>query len=200
MSKAHSFFKVIAVVLFVAIIIGLISLIRSCNQAKQTVSTIKTISQIDSTPIKYWQDMYGKEHAQVQIAKVTARDMSLLYQGKWDSLKRALKLKDRQIIALTNATAKFTGGGYAKTDTLYIPDTNGRLNTVINFCFNDDVINICGTHDSLGTKVDYTGVLQANVTSYWRRKWFLGRRRYYIDVSGNSDKVQIIGLKGYLIK
>lgn len=195
--------------LLIGVTIFLLLSIRSCsNQQREKNSFEKLLNLTKDSlnkDVKFWKDKSNQEHATIEKIKLEKEAM----QYYADSLAKVLKIKSKQVEEITTIKTKLKYSSQLSKDTvyrdslIYVKDTSGKvidsnLSKVpvrINFSKNDapwitikgsvgdrDSINVSGT-DTL-VKVDY-----------WKRKWLLGQKRYYSDITNKNPYIHIEGYR-----
>jgi hypothetical protein len=147
-----------------------------------------TIQRTDS--IRHYKDAAGREHVQRVLAEAGSKAIGTVYRREIDSIKAALNIKEKQLQAFTLAATVNQGYVPLKVDTVYIDSA-----ATYNFAYNDRWLDVSG---SVGKnsflKYKMTGSLV--FTTYWKRKWLLGRKTTYIDAYSHNPHVRVTGLDG----
>lgn len=200
--KVWFWFVVVSAV--VAMVLGQ----RACKRGNQVLDArrVSRVVQVDS--VRYWRDLYGREHATRMVAEGDRRTLELFYAGKLDSARKELGLNKRQLKGHTEIETQAQGGGSVPVTTVVVHDTvNGvvYMDTVRRVIYVDSV-----GQDTLAVVTASIGADSADVTykvwvtlkkrDYWRRKWFMGRKRWYTDVSSTNPRVKVKGLESLRIR
>lgn len=160
------------------IVLILVSLLgfKGCQQNKleKTLSDYqkRLDNQWDST--RHYKDKYNKEHAVAE--KVIVEKYILQNDLKW--LSEELRIKPKQIRGSSKITTVIDT--FFKVDSFY----------------SDPYVRIVKVKE--GIKLKLTDTLQ--VTDYWKRKWFLGNKRYYVDVKNSNPYVKTTSILAREIK
>lgn len=161
--------------LFVIILVFFV-FYKNCKENKLEKSLMsyqeKLDNQIDS--IVHYKDIYGKEHAVSE--KLYVDRVVLQNEIKW--LSKELSIKPKQIKGSTKIATQI--------------DTFFKFDTV----YKDPYIQIVKSHDTI--KLKLTDTLQ--VTDYWKRKWILGQKKYYVDVKNSNPYVKTTSIMAREIK
>lgn len=161
--------------LFVIILVFFV-FYKNCKENKLEKSLMsyqeKLDNQVDSTI--HYKDIYGKEHAVSE--KLYVDRVVLQNEIKW--LSKELSIKPKQIKGSTRIVNQI--------------DTFFKFDTV----YKDPYIQIVKSHDTIRLKL--TDTLQ--VTDYWKRKWVLGQKKYYVDVKNSNPYVKTTSIMAREIK
>lgn len=163
---------------FIIILVILVSLLafKSCQQNKleKQLSDYqeRLDNQWDST--RHYKDKYGKEHAVAE--RILVEKYALQNELKW--LSKELGIKPKQIKGTTKIVNEI--------DTFFSIDS----------FYSDRYITIVKTDSTV--KLKLTDTLQ--VTDYWKRKWFLGSRKYYVDIKNSNPYVKTTSILAREIK
>lgn len=102
--------------------------IRSCGRKDKELSTRDSIAEIKADSTQYWKDAAGREHASRQVAIGDLASVKAVYRREVDSLKKILKIHEKDIQAFTALSLQSSGTVIPKVDTVIIPgDTSYRL-------------------------------------------------------------------------
>lgn len=150
----------------------------------------------------YWRDIYKTEHATSAQILVNATAAKALFESKIDSLKGRLHLRDKQIRDILEATVSASGGGIVRIDTFRDTVEGIAVQELGHaFRYKDSLIRICGLINSDRVAVNYTiDDLPLHFTAYWKRKWFLGRKHYFIDAYSDNENVRFSRLERITIE
>lgn len=161
---------------------------RGCrNDARRPGGLVEQVT--DSSG--YWRDQYNREHATRLEVQADRDVVKALYPGLLDSIARLLKVRPKQIKSVAGAVG-------VVHDTITVPawyrDSVGGDSTRC-FAYVDNWTLVTGCVDTAGmVQLEYTIDVPVTVTTYWRRRWWLGRKRYYVDGVSNNPKVKLEGL------
>lgn len=184
------------IVIGALVLSGWLAYVRSCNDAKRFGQT-KEMVRAGADSVRYWRDLWNAEHATRQVIEGDRETLHLVYGRKMDSLSKRLHLKQKQLQDMTEVLVRAQG----QVVTVPVPDE--RRDTVNgveyvyrghSFVWQDGYMKMDGYVDSAIAKVNYSIDVEVNVTKYWKRRWFLGRKRRYIDAYCDNPNVKIIGL------
>lgn len=190
-------------ILFFASLLGLGSLsLYKCGGRKTKEVIQITNAKLDSS--KFYKDLYGSEHAQRLIMEGSQKVMFALNKDKFDSVCKRLNLKERQLKDMANVVAQSNGSFAAPitSDTITIHDSIPGLAVGWigkRFTWSNRYMSEKGFIDSAKIIIQYSMTLPITITTYWKRKWFLGKKRYYIDGFSEDNHVNITGISGYKI-
>lgn len=167
------------ITLILLIIIIILSGIKSCsdyNTLQETINDSRDLINGTGDSLKRYKDLYGNEHVRVEKLVV---EKSLL-QHDLIEISKELKIKQRNIEGYKKITSKTEAEIIVKRDSFY-------ADNYIIVKSKSDTLNISLT-DSL------------TIVDYYKRKWFLGKKHYYIDISNTNKYVTIEKIIGREIK
>lgn len=180
---------IISITLIIAAFLAAFFIRGAIAHRQQLKAIAQSVEGYDSK-ISYWKDSYNVEHAKNIAVQADEESISTLYVHKMDSLSERLRIARKNIEAFQNVTAQATGGYTAKV----IHDTLQLTFHHTDSFFTEKVV-IRG--DS--ARVDWSISMPINLTQYWRRSWFLGRKTHYIDGYSDMPNVHITNLKSVRI-
>jgi hypothetical protein len=185
----------------IALIVSLGVITKQCSQIKQHKRAQKELIHIlknDAQIIKQYRDEAGKQHTIIQASRA-GNDALKLALRSGDSLlleiKKDVKGLKRNLKNLESATKVRTVVTNVvnthSTDTVYKGDTAARYYDLNDFphrygfaiTYNDS-INV-----EVMTPADLT------VVNYWKRKWFLGAKKWECHVITDNPYVDVVGVK-----
>lgn len=169
---------------------------RGCNAKREVRRTI-TSWQDSAT---YWRDQYGREHVRRSIVQAERDMVRALYPTLLDSMARLLKVRPKQIRTIAGVSGKATDTVKVPT---YIPYADTTAGSELNRCFTyrDDYTALQGCVDTGGeATMIYSIEVPVTLTTFYKRRWFLGRKRWYVDGSSANPAVSLTGLQGLEIK
>jgi hypothetical protein len=169
--------------------------ISGCKQSKKAAPFFITV--YDTSRAATWIDKYNREHATNLALNLSIRDLQIAHKSKLDSLLKCLRIKPKQLSNITDVQAQATGNIEVPTEVSYDSVTHTQQ---YYFAYSDSCIALAGMLDSGTTIVQYSVNVPIAITSYWKRRWFLGRRRYYIDAYSQYPNVNINNIRNYRIK
>jgi hypothetical protein len=172
-----------AVLLFVAVVA-----IRGwIRQAKDNYILKEHVVQREDS-LQYYKDAQGREHASRLLLQADMGTIKMFYRKEVDSLVKSLGIKEKQLRSFAVVGTQNTGTIKAKIDS--VPGKNYRT-----FSYTDQWMNMHGMiSDSLSLKYQYRDSLI--LSNYWKRKWFLGKKRYFQDGYSLNPDVHFTGLSG----
>lgn len=146
-----------------------------------------------------WKDRYNKEHTRAQNLALERGEM-LEYV---DSFAKLLKIKPKSITSVSKTGTVINTGGKLKVDTVY-RDTSGAIVDHVKFKWpvtsDSNWIKVYGRigggKDSI--KIEIRDTLTR--VDYSKRKWILGKKIYYTDISHSNPYVKVEGYKGITLK
>jgi hypothetical protein len=189
-------------ILTVVLLVWVIGVWKSCNDG-QDVKQVNSLQQIGGDSVRYWRDLYGQEHATTRVQQGELEVLKVLHRGAIDSVCRQLKIKERQLMDMQRVLAK--ASGRVVTDVRLVPiDTDGGDTTIVGyerfFEYRDSWMSLDGYVNDDSAVVDYTVVVPIEVSTYWKRRWWLGKKRIFINGTSKNPNVSIVGLEGLRVK
>lgn len=195
--------------LLIGTLILLFLSIRSCSNQRREKSSFEKLLNLTkdslNKDVKFWKDKSNQEHATVERVKLEKEAM----QYYADSLAKVLKIKSKQVEEITTVKSKLKYSGKLSKDTVYrdslvyIKDTSGnvvdssitKIATRINFSKIDSpwikIKGSVGDRDS----IEVSGIDTLVKVDYWKRKWLLGQKRYYSDITNKNPYIHIEGYR-----
>lgn len=186
--------KISIVILILLFVTGLSLAIGMCGRrnVKQVQQVVRQ-SLFDSTT--YYRDQYNVEHAVRQSEIAERNTIYALHAREIDSLCREIGIRKKQLQGFIKANMQ--AAGHIETVTIPVHDTlhDGNGNCLYQFTYADEYLQLTGQADSQKTTIDYTISVPLTISSYWKRRWFLGRKKYYVDGKCDNPNVHISGIK-----
>jgi hypothetical protein len=192
-------FKIILILLLIiAFGIAVFKVVKAYYDNYSISMQTKSLQQqkIDLTRAKVWQDKYNQTHIELERTKV---DKAIL-EVQVDSLARILKIKPKQVESLTQIKSDINLDKPLTitnvVDTIQ-PKEKGQspiINKYTKFQYKDKWIDIVGDVNHKN-KIKIQGQDTLTKTDYWKKKWFLGSRHYYSDISNKNPHINITGVK-----
>jgi hypothetical protein len=160
------------------IILGLVSLIafKGCQQNKLEKELRSYQDRLDNQwdSTLHYKDKFNKEHAVAE--RITVEKYALQNELKW--ISEELKIKPKQIKGTTRVVTNIDT--FFKVDSFY----------------QDPYIQIVKIKDTV--KLKLTDTLQ--VVDYWKRKWILSSKKYYVDIKNSNPYVKTTSILAREIK
>lgn len=180
---------------------GLTFALKKCTK-KEPVTQLPHVE--DSS--RYYKDQYGAEHAVNQQIIGNRKDLELFYNKRIDSLCKRISIKQKQLKDMAKLMAQVHGSfvaplrPVAKSATIH--DTIPGEPTAwegSRFNWQDSFLTVNGFVNDYEVKAFYSMEMPISITTYWKRRWFLGKKRYYIDGFSSNNNVHLTGLSGVKI-
>lgn len=177
---------------------------KSKFEEKETIpSGLKEQIQTEATIIARKVDKNGLSHVTLEAAKNVVPFNSInkvaISQGIMDTTALALGILKKQIedLKVINSTLK------ADNLRAYeVANANGSKA----YSYKDKFIDLTYTppvakldSNDFG-KFDFTYNADLNIIQYWKRSWFLGAKKSYIDIYSNDPRTTVNGVKQLTIK
>lgn len=191
--------KIGTIIAIVAIVFLTFVCLKAYFDIKKNMANGKTVfqydkvieKQIDMEGVKVWMDKYNNEHLALESIKVKDVVMQLYA----DSLAHLLNITAKQVQAISNIKTSMEFKNKLKVDTVYIDSTH-QYQT---FVWNDKWISIKGDIGNTDS-ILITGTDTLTKVDYWKRKWLLGAKHYYVDISNENPYIKLTGLKSVEIQ
>lgn len=158
------------------IIIACLFGISKCNKAKDQLKQYESIIDHKDAEIRSWIDDNGKKHATIKQLMLDNEVLYSLAQTK--EVAKDLRIKTKQV----RGSTKFI----TSIDTFFKVDT----------FYEDEYIYIRMSGDTV--ILASTDTFQ--LTEYWKRKWFLGQKHTYIDISNKNPYIKVDKISSYKVK
>jgi hypothetical protein len=157
---------------------------------KEVVHDIQKVNVQRTDSLKHYKDAAGREYAQRILAEAGGKAIGIVYRREIDSIKAALSIKEKQLQSFTFAATVNQGYVLLRVDTVFVDSA-----TAYRFAYNDRWLDISGTVGK-NSYLNYKMTDSLVFTTYWKRKWLLGRKTNYIDAYSYNPNVRITGLDG----
>jgi len=162
---------------------------------KAAVAEVANIVKHEFDSVQYYRDLYNQEHADKVLIQGNAKVIRIFYKHREDSICNVLRIRPAQLQSMQDVVSQVNGRFTAPTQRVGELTVQGLMPAYA-FTYKDDFIDEEGIVDSLQTVVDYHLTIPVKITTYWKRKWFLGRKHYKIDGYSPNKNVHITGLTG----
>lgn len=194
--KSDNRIWVIAVIILVGVLVGSYFL-NKCSGTKKE-PTVK----VDS--IAYWRDQFNREHAKTSQIEITDKSqLPASMQGEYDSLLKLYRLKDKNLQEYTKALIEARGHVDARLIAIHDTFNSNSTDTIVGdlaFDYRDRYMDMSGVVEADSVHINYAVEAPITVTQYWKRKWFLGSKQYFIDGYSDNPNVHISNLHEVRIK
>lgn len=143
---------------------------KSCTDTKRQyiIDTTRSLLDKNIDSVKYYKDIYGKEHAKNEKLILDKEYLS----EELSQVSSELDIKKKQIQSITSITSTSKGN-------VIIHDTATE--------YRDSFIYIAKKGDTIYFELKDT----LQIVDYWKRTWFLGKKKYYVDVSSTNPYMTI---------
>lgn len=164
-------------ILVLVLCVGIWALVsyKACSEKRIIAGYNSHIIDYKDTALLY-KDLYGKTHLKAKNLEVE----NILLEKKLNEISKELKIKPKNIERVKGLTTK--------TVIQFVHDTIPSYDTAY--------LTFIKRNDS--TTIILNDTLQ--IVDYWKRSWFLGEKRYYVDVKNVNPYVNLKSLVGYKIK
>jgi hypothetical protein len=190
--KQYTSYLIIALALFVAAIFATVAydLKTKLNRFHDAVSA-------SSDSVRYWRDRTGQEHASKKLAQADYEQLIDLYRHDIDSVSARLSIRPKQITGIGEASTNDSGRFISVLTPVYIHDTveKSAPRKAYVFSHSDRWLTIRGEIDT-DVSINYLVRDSITITTYWKRKWFGGKKEYYIDGYSANPNCSVYGLTG----
>lgn len=166
-----------------------ISLFYNIRQEFRAIANAKKIAALSSAgnngdaPIITRYIRNNTEHAVIKEYELRNDKPSVFI----DSMKELLAIKEKQLLQATQVNAMLKSGNLLlklRSDSLYE--------------YQDKWLKLTYTPES--NSIDLNYALTLSTVKYWKRKWFLAPKAYYIDVFSDDPRVTIENVKRFTIE
>lgn len=166
------------------------------NRTVISESVTKQI-QAEATIIARDVDKNGLQHVTIEAAKniIPFNDVNkvAISKGIMDTTALAIGIQKKQIESLLQINATLRAENLKASQVI-------AANGARSYVYKDKFVNLKYTPpvtiDSLDAgKFDFTYNADLNITQYWKRKWFLGAKKSYIDIYSNDSRTTVNGVK-----
>lgn len=183
-----------------ALVACLYFFIDGCSK-KAIVKQATQVSAIKADSVRYYRDLWNTEHASKEQIQGEKKVLDIFYKQKFDSIAKRLGVKEKQLSELKELYLSASGKVVTKVDSIpvYVGDT-GAVQYMQCFNWHDSFTVIDGcVYEGVAT-LNYNISVPVTVSSIWRRRWFLGRKRYYVDAYSTNPNIKILGMQGIKIE
>lgn len=195
--------KHLTTVLAIAAIVIAIIATKRCMDKKVVIKQAAELITPDADTATHWQDDNGQQHAK-EVAHIVSLEAALTAKDKEiQRLADKLHLRTAQIKDMLEVMARDSGHVTVRVDTFIDSsrkDVAGNPIKVQRFGYKDTWAEIDGQISEGIADIDYSVSVPINVTTYWKRRWFLGRKTYYVDGTSSNPNVSITGINKVMIK
>lgn len=172
-----------------------------------TLREVKTIEKIKEQPVNHYIDVNGRDHATKEEAQVSSDAARIAMRKEFEATAKLLKVKPNKITGITGVGFVDTGKIVAHFDSVrgkywkpIIKLANGKTDTVQrSFEYVDDYVWMRGFVGKKTVEINYEIDDSLTIASYSKRKWFLGKKRTYVDAHLMNPKAYVRGLTGIRI-
>lgn len=195
----HKNWKWIAIIAL--IVIALLS-VKSCNEYKAAANDAAKAAHFNdslaNSKITYYKDENGQLHETVDNLYVTYFQL----RDQVDSVSNLLHIKSKQITAISYTGTKIQLDINPKVDTVFkkIPcgDSGDSIYVAAAFdlSWRDKWMKVSGALNGVNDSLHVEGTDTLQRVDYSKRKWFLGAKHYYTDISNSNPHIKVVGYKG----
>lgn len=194
------------------IIIGVLLFfnIKGCiekNRLEKEVKVLRSDSlnirskiQTEAKIITRQVDKLGSEHVTIEATEnvfpSSVLSNSGISLGLVDTVAMALNIKSKQVEELTRIISSLN---VRDAKAHYVIDSLKRKTIQ----YKDDYVKIVYTPDTLDTiagKFDFRYDADLRITQYYKRNWFLGAKKSYIDIWSYDNRVKINGVDRFKVE
>lgn len=145
-------------------------------------------------------DKFGSEHVTISAAEniypVSALNQPAISTGLLDTVALALKIKTKQVEELTRVVSTIS---VQKAKAFYTIDSLKRRTIQ----YRDRYVSIAytpDTVDSVAGTFDFRYDADLKIAQYYKRNWFLGAKKSYIDIWSQDGRVKINGVDRFKVQ
>lgn len=152
----------------------------------------------EATIVERYIDKYGSAHAVIKATENTHKDRSAIMHN-FDTLINALKVKNKQVEELTRIKTTLVA---EKLQAIEIIDS---LTGIKKYSYKDKYVSIkynptIDTNKFKHGSFDFSYDADLRIAQYWKRKWLLANKVYYIDIWSEDPRLTIRGVERFKIK
>lgn len=180
--------KYLAIVLIAAGGIAAFFGIRGCTRNANLVSEHETVFIQREDSLQHYKDAAGREHALRKQTEASLSTLRTYYSRTIDSITRTLNIKKKQLQQFITASTQTEGSVRIQIDTFYTDTT-----ALYRFNYSDKWLYLDGVLDD-DLYVNYKFTDSIIITQFWKRRWLLGRKQYYVDGYSLNPNTRFSGL------
>jgi hypothetical protein len=174
---------------------------KSCHDKNQLIADLKQefsfSDSLSNSKIKTWVDKYGQEHNQVQNVLLQKEAV----KKDLDSVTKLLNIKAKQVTSITRSKFQIEVHEKPTTDSVVeiVPCPEGDSISIVTeryFTWSDAWMSVSGRLGNSIDSVHVIGIDTLSIVNYWKRKWLLGPKHYYVDINNSNDHIKLTEYKG----
>ena len=192
--------NLLATLLLLASVVVVLTVARREAHYRHAYYEAMEAAELRVDTLERYRDMAGSEHASRVVMEGSFATLSELYGRDMDSVARRLRIRERQLSALTTMGTRDTGRWLGTTEVIH--DTvywGRRFRDGYRFTAGDRFTAIAGMVDSTGADVEWELRDSLTVATYWRRRHLWSRRELVLDAYSMNPKCTVSGLQGLRI-
>lgn len=164
----------------------------TCNKKKDTI-----VIDAPQSDVKYWKDKNDELHATVEAVKLEKKQL----KHEVDSITNLIKIKQRQITGFSKTSNEIVVSVQPHiTDTFFVQkECKGdsvKVAEGYSFAWKDEWMDISGKIGTGNDSIYIAGTDTISKTEYWKRSWFLGAKKNYIDIHNSNKHIKTKGYSG----
>lgn len=137
--------------------------------------------------VGYYRDAYGREHLRADAAVIDRRNADRFLRGIIDSQAKALHIKPKQIVQHTDIGVARSG---------YVQFTVDELDSIVMAAQRERNSHGAVKGDAVKFKnkyvyIPYADSIDLKINKYWKRNWFLGNKKWFVDVYSEDTAVKV---------
>lgn len=189
-----------------SVIFNIVSLFRNNKLESENLAlkthrnTVEKKIQTEAKIIARQVDQFGSEHVTISAAE-NIYPSSIFKQpavstGLLDTVAMALKIKTKQVEELTRINSTLN----VKNARAYYSIDSLKRRTIQ---YRDKYVSIAYTPDTTDTiagTFDFKYAADIKIAQYYKRNWFLGAKKSYIDVWSQDNRVTINGVDRFQVQ
>lgn len=159
------------------------------NWKPQFITNTERITEIRNDTTRHWVDDQGRQHGETRLAQADIAILMAAYP-RVDSILRVLDIQGKQLQALTAMSTTTAGSFRPKLESVARGDK-----TFQQISYKDKWLELDGV-------ITDTPILQYSiydsfiVSTYWKRKWWLGKKEVFIDAYSLNPASKVNNLTG----
>lgn len=179
--------KSVRIILLSLLVVSLVYNIKNVFRPVAGSATLQQINEASKKEDAIIISRYKRNKVEHAVVREYKADSGIEKPSLFlDSILNVLAIKEKQLTEATKVNAKL------KAEHLKLEQYPDSM-----YGYHDKWLNL--VYDSKNNNVDLSYSLSLNTTKYWKRKWFLAPKQYYIDVFSDDARVNIESMKRFTV-
>ena len=183
------------------VVLVCVFLLRDCKGKAKVAKSLKNLEETRSN-VKTWKDKYNREHSRAESATIRGNKTSQYIQelrglrGDFTELKKNLKNLQS---STSTSTRTITNFRTVVRDSFLIHENFDTIPISI-FRYEDDWTLCKGQYDGDTVYVECNNIDSLHIVGYYKRSWFLGKKRYFTEVISKNPNTSIIYNRSIVVR